>query len=57
MNRCIWTNEVIYMDIPVSFISIIILFDEAFIYDSIAIFWRYIGRNAEPVCVEFCNLV
>jgi hypothetical protein len=47
------------MDIPISFIWIIILFDAVFIikYGDGAKFWGYVGINAEPLCVEFCNFV
>jgi hypothetical protein len=43
------------MDIPTSFIWIIIFFDEAFEYGGISKFWGYVGTNAELLCVEFCN--
>jgi hypothetical protein len=39
------------MNIPTSFIWIIILFDEAFKYDEGVNFWGYVGTNAEPLCV------
>jgi hypothetical protein len=46
------------MDIPIGFISIIILFDAAFIkYGDGAKFWGYVVINAEQLCVEFCNFV
>jgi hypothetical protein len=45
------------MDIPKSFIWIIILVDAVFKYGDGAKFWRYVGINAEPVCAEFCNFV
>jgi hypothetical protein len=45
------------MRIPASFILIIVFFDEAFKYDDCAKFWGYVGTNAEPVCVEFCNFM
>jgi hypothetical protein len=41
------------MDIPISFIWIIILFDAK--YGDGAKFWGYVVINAEPLCVEFCN--
>jgi hypothetical protein len=43
------------MDIPTSFILIIIMFDEASKYGDGAKFWGYVGTEAESVCVEFCN--
>jgi hypothetical protein len=45
------------MDIPTSFIWIIILFDAVLKYDDGAKFWGYVVINAEPFCVEFCNFV
>jgi hypothetical protein len=45
------------MDIPTSFIWIIILFDAVFKYDDGVKFWGYVGINAEPLCVELCNFV
>jgi hypothetical protein len=45
------------MDIPISFIWIIILFDAVFKCDDGAKFWGYVGINAEPLYVEFCNFV
>jgi hypothetical protein len=45
------------MDIPISFIWIIILFDAVFKYGDGAKFWGYVGINAEPLFVEFCNFV
>jgi hypothetical protein len=46
------------MVIPVSFIWIIILFDTVFIkYGDGAKFWGYVGTNAEPLRIEFCNFV
>jgi hypothetical protein len=45
------------MDIPTSFICIIILFDALYKYDDGAKFCGYVGINAEPLCVEFCNFV
>jgi hypothetical protein len=42
--------------ISTSFIWIIILFDKAFKYDT-AKLWGYVWTNAEPLSVEFCNLV
>jgi len=45
------------MDIPKSFIWMIILFDEAFKYGDGAKFWGYVGTNTEPLCVQFCNFV
>jgi hypothetical protein len=45
------------MDISTSFIWIVIIFDEAFKYGVGAKFGSYVGTNADPVCVEFCNLV
>jgi hypothetical protein len=45
------------MDIPVSFISIIILFDANFNYGDGSKFWGYVVMKAEQLCVEFCNFV
>jgi hypothetical protein len=45
------------MDIPISFIGIIVLFDAVFKYGDGAKFLGYVVINAEPLCVEFCNLV
>jgi hypothetical protein len=42
------------VDITASFISVIVLFDEAF-YGSGVKCRSYVGTNAEPLCVEFCN--
>jgi hypothetical protein len=39
------------MDIPASFIWIIILFDKAFNYGDVAKFWGYVGTSAESMCV------
>jgi hypothetical protein len=43
------------MDIPTTFIWIVIFFDGAFEYGGRSKFWGYIGPNAEPLCVEFCT--
>jgi hypothetical protein len=43
------------VDIPVSFIWIIDIFDGAFYYGGISKFWGYDGTNAELLCVECCN--
>jgi hypothetical protein len=45
------------MDIPISFILIIILFDAVFKYGDGAKFWGYFVINAEQLRVEFCNFV
>jgi hypothetical protein len=45
------------MDIPISFILIIIFFDPVFKYGDGAKFWGYVVINAEQLCVEFCNFV
>jgi hypothetical protein len=45
------------MDMPTSFIWIIILFDEGFKYGDNAEIWGYVGTNMEPLCVELCNFV
>jgi hypothetical protein len=45
------------MNIPVSFIWIIVLFDAIFKYDDGAKFWGYVGINTEPLCAEVCNFV
>jgi hypothetical protein len=39
------------------FISVNILFDEAFQYGVDAGFGGYVVTNPEPLCIEFCNLV
>jgi hypothetical protein len=38
------------MDIPTSFISMIILFDEAFKYGDSGKFWGYVAANTESLC-------
>jgi hypothetical protein len=38
-----------------NFIWIVIFFDEAFKYGDDANLWGYVGRTADPFCVEFCN--
>jgi hypothetical protein len=43
-------------DIRKSFIWIVILFHDAFKYDSGEKFWGYVGTNTKTVCVEFYNL-
>jgi hypothetical protein len=45
------------MGIPTSFIWIIILFGAVFNRDYGTKFLGYVGINAEPLCVEFCNFV
>jgi hypothetical protein len=45
------------MDIPISFIWIIILFDAVFKYGDGAKFWGYVVTNAEQRRVELCNFV
>jgi hypothetical protein len=45
------------MDIPVSFIGIISLFDAVFKYGDDAKFWGHFGITAEQLSVEFCYLV
>jgi hypothetical protein len=45
------------MDIPTSFIRIVVLFDEACKYDNCAKFWGYGGASTEPLCVNFCNFM
>jgi hypothetical protein len=45
------------MDIPKSFIWIIIFLNEAFECDSILKFWGCVGTNAELLCIEFYNFV
>jgi hypothetical protein len=47
------------MGIPTStsFILIIISFDGAFEYGGGSKLWVYVGTKAEPLCVEFCNIV
>jgi hypothetical protein len=44
------------MDIPTTFIWIIIFFNRAFEYGNISM-WDYVGTNAELLCVELCNFV
>jgi hypothetical protein len=44
-------------DVATSFIWIIILFDKALKYGDGAKFWGYVSKNAEPLCVEFCNFM
>jgi hypothetical protein len=59
------THEPLYLDtlnlvqwkimgIPTSFIWIIILFDKSFEHDVGAKFWGCVGKDAAPLCVEFC---
>jgi hypothetical protein len=38
-------------------ILIIVLFDKTFKYGDGAKFWGYIKTNAEPLCVEFSNVI
>jgi hypothetical protein len=45
------------MDIPTSFIWIIILFDAVFKYGDGAKFWGHVVINAEQLCVEICNFL
>jgi hypothetical protein len=45
------------MGIPTSSILIIISFDGAFEYGGGSKLWVYVGTKAEPLCVEFCNIV
>jgi hypothetical protein len=45
------------MDIPTSYIWIVIFSDGAFSYCGFSKFWGYVGPNAEPLCVGFCNFV
>jgi hypothetical protein len=45
------------MDITISFISIISLFDAVFKYGDGEKFWGYVVINAEQLCLEFCNFV
>jgi hypothetical protein len=45
------------MDIHISFIRIIIFFDEPFKYGDGAQFRDYIRTNAEQLSVYFCNFV
>jgi hypothetical protein len=45
------------MDIPTSFTSIVVLFDEAFKYGNGVKFLSYARANAAPVCVsQLCKL-
>jgi hypothetical protein len=58
MNLDKWIlEEYEIVDIPISWIRIIILFDAVFKYGYGAKFWGCVGINAEPLCVEFCNFV
>jgi hypothetical protein len=45
------------MDIPTSFIRIIIFFHRAFEYGRGSKVLGYVGTNAELLCVEFCSSV
>jgi hypothetical protein len=45
------------MDIPTSYIWIIIFFDRAFEYGGGSKFWGYVGTKAESLCVEFYSFV
>jgi hypothetical protein len=45
------------MDIPTTFIGIIILFDQASEYGDSANCWGYAGTNSKALCVEFYNFV
>jgi hypothetical protein len=39
------------MDIPTSYIWVIIFFDEAVKYGDGVVFWGYVGTNAKQLCV------
>jgi hypothetical protein len=43
------------MDIPISFILIIVFFDGAFEFGGISIFCGYVETNAKELCIKFCN--
>jgi hypothetical protein len=45
------------MDLPTSFIWIIIFFDGNFEYGGGSIFWGYAVTNAELLYAEFCNFM
>jgi hypothetical protein len=45
------------MNTPLSFIWVIILFEETFKCGDGAKFWGYVGADVEALCVEFCNIV
>jgi hypothetical protein len=45
------------MNISTSSILIYFLFNEAFKFGDGAKFWDYVGTNAKPLCVKFCNFV
>jgi hypothetical protein len=45
------------VDIPTSFIWIIIFFDRALEYGNSLKLWDYVGTNAELLCVESCNSI
>jgi hypothetical protein len=45
------------IDIPTSFIWIIIFLDGAFEYGGISKLWGYVGKRAKLICVELCNFV
>jgi hypothetical protein len=49
------THELLHLDIPSSFIWIIISFDCPSEYGGISKFWCYAGTHAELLRVEFCN--
>jgi hypothetical protein len=54
LNKWIFVQWKI-MEIPTSFTWIIIFLDGAFECGDGGKFWGYIGTNAEPLCVKFCN--
>jgi hypothetical protein len=39
------------IDVPISFVLIVIFFDEAVKYGIGAKFWGHVGTNAKPPCV------
>jgi hypothetical protein len=45
------------MDIPTSYIWIVIYFVKLFKYGDGAKIWDYVVTNTEPLCIEFCNIV
>jgi hypothetical protein len=56
LDKCGLVHKKI-IDIPKSFIWIVILFDEGFEYDDGAKFRGFIATNNEPLCIELCNSV
>jgi hypothetical protein len=61
MNRCTLTNELWCSKRSWTYLQVLfeLLFclTQFFKYGDGANFWGYVGINAEPLCVEFCNFV